>query len=66
MVNQAYKSEGNVWTGKFDLNSDTCGRGNFFNPEKKVAHSKISGYMWTAPYFPVSDKHIENMRLSMI
>ena len=26
---------GYVWTGKFHLNSDTCGRGNFFNPERK-------------------------------
>ena len=34
-VNQAYKSAGNVWTGKFDLNSDTCGRGNIFNLERK-------------------------------
>ena len=35
-VNQAYKSTGNLWTGKFDLNSDTCGRGNFFfSPERK-------------------------------
>ena len=26
---------GYVWTSKFDLNSDTCGRGYFFNPERK-------------------------------
>ena len=26
---------GYVWTGKFDLNPDTCGRGNFFNQERK-------------------------------
>ena len=24
-----------VWTSKFDLNSDTCERGYFFNPERK-------------------------------
>ena len=29
-----------VWTGKFDLNTDTCG-----------GDSKISGYVWTGPKF---------------
>ena len=24
---------GYVWQGKFDLNPDTCGRGNFLNPD---------------------------------
>ena len=57
---------------------ETCGRANsiwirirvhvkiFLIRKEKVAHSKTSGYMWTGPCFPVSDKHIENMRLSMI
>ena len=36
------KISGCVW-GKFDLNLDTCGRGNFFGNEK-VADLKISGY----------------------
>ena len=38
----------------------------FLIRKEKVTHSKTSGYLWTGPYFPVSDKHIENMRLSMI
>ena len=57
---------------------ETCGRANsiwirirvdeeiFLIRKEKVADSKISGYVWTGPYFPVSDKHIENTRLSMI
>ena len=32
-----------VWTGKFDLNLDTCGTGNFCIRKDKVADSKISG-----------------------
>jgi len=35
-----------VWTGKFDLNLDTCGSGNFWVGKEKVADSKISGYVW--------------------
>ena len=54
---------------------ETCGRANsiwirirvdveiFLIRKEKVAHSKISGYVWTGPYFPVH-KHTENMRLS--
>ena len=54
---------------------ETCGRANsiwirirvdveiFLIRKEKVAHSKISGYVWTGPYFPVY-KHTENMRLS--
>ena len=29
-----------VWTGKFDLNTDTSGRENFFIRKEKVADSK--------------------------
>ena len=36
-------SVGYVWTGKFDLHTDTCGRGNFWVLKEKVADSKISG-----------------------
>ena len=32
---------GYVWTGKFDLNMDTCGRGNFLTRKEQVADSKI-------------------------
>ena len=35
-----------VWTGKFDLNMDTCERGNFLTRKEQVADSKISGYVW--------------------
>ena len=54
---------------------ETCGRANsiwirirvdveiFLIRKEKVAHPKISGYVWTGPYFPVY-KHTENMRLS--
>ena len=38
---------GYVWTGKFDLNTDTWGRGKFLIWKEKVADSKISGYLWT-------------------
>ena len=41
------KISGYVWTGKFDLSPDTCGRGNFCIRKEKVADSKISGYEWT-------------------
>ena len=37
------KISGCVW-GKFDLNLDTCGRGNFCIRKEKVADLKISGY----------------------
>ena len=40
---------GYKWTGKFDLNTNTSGRGNFWIRKQKVADSKISGYMWTRP-----------------
>ena len=40
---------GYLWTGKFDLNTVTCGRGNFFNPERKSCGFKIFGYVWTGP-----------------
>ena len=40
-----------VWTGRFDLNPDTCGRSKFLNPKEKVADSKISRYVWTGPKF---------------
>ena len=29
-----------VWTGKFDLNMDACGHGNFLNRKEKVADLK--------------------------
>ena len=35
--------------GKFDLNTNTGGRGNFLIRKEKVADSKISGYVWTGP-----------------
>ena len=35
-----------MWTGKFDLNKDTCGVEIFESGKKKVADSKISGYLW--------------------
>ena len=38
---------GYVWTGKFDLSTDTCGRGNFWIRKEKFADSKISRYVWT-------------------
>ena len=38
-----------AWTGKFDLNTDTCGCGNFWIWKEKFADSKISGYVWTGP-----------------
>ena len=38
---------GYVWTGKFDLNTDTCGRANFWIRKEKFADSKIPGYVWT-------------------
>ena len=41
------KISGYVWTGKFDLNMDTCGRGNFCIRKEKVADLKISGYTTT-------------------
>ena len=37
--------------GKFDLNTDTCGRGNFLIQKEKVADSKISKYVWMGPLF---------------
>ena len=40
---------GYVWTSKFDLNTDTCGRGNFWIQKEEVAESQISGYSWTGP-----------------
>ena len=40
---------GYVWTGKFDLNTDTCGRGNFWILKEEFADSKMSGYVWTGP-----------------
>ena len=33
------KISGYVWTGKFDLNPDTCGRGNFCVRKEKVAEN---------------------------
>ena len=39
------KISGYVWTGKFDLNLDACGRGNFCIRKEKVADLKISGYV---------------------
>ena len=35
-----------MWTGKFDLNMDTCERGNFLTRKEQVADSNISGYAW--------------------
>ena len=42
------KISGYVWTGKFVLYSDTCGRGNFCVRKEKVDCSKISGCLWMA------------------
>lgn len=39
--------------GKFDLTTDTCGRGNFRMPKEEVADSKIPGYLWTGPQYPL-------------
>ena len=39
---------GRMWTGEFDLNTLRVG-GEFFNPEEKVADSKISGNAWRGP-----------------
>ena len=40
---------GDVWTGKSDWTTDTCGRGNFWIRKEKVVDTKISGCMWTGP-----------------
>ena len=40
---------GFVWTGKFDLNIDTCGRGNFSIRKEQVSDWKTSGFVWTGP-----------------
>ena len=40
---------GCVWTGEFDLNTLTCGRGNFLIRKEKVPDSKTSGYVRTGP-----------------
>ena len=40
---------GYVWTGKFDFNTDTCGRRNFWIRKEKFADSKISENLWTGP-----------------
>ena len=42
------KISGYVWTGKFVLYPDTCGRGNFCVRKEKVECSKISGCLWMA------------------
>ena len=39
------KRVGYVWTGKFDLNPDTCGRGNFWIGKEKFTDSKVSRYV---------------------
>ena len=39
--------------GKFDLTTDTCGRGNFRMRKEVVADSKIPGYLWTGPQYPL-------------
>ena len=46
-------SVGYVWMGKFDLTTDTCGRGNFRMRKEEVADSKIPGYLWTGPKYPL-------------
>ena len=40
-----------MWTGKLDLNMDTCERGNFLTRKEQVADSKTSGYVWTGLRF---------------
>ena len=40
---------GFVWSGKFDLNIDTCGRGNFSIRKEQVSDWKTSGFVWTGP-----------------
>ena len=40
---------GCLWTGEFDQNTPTCGRGNFSIRKEKVADLKVSGYEWTGP-----------------
>ena len=42
------KISGYVWTGKFVLYPDTCGRGNVCVRKEKVECSKISGCLWMA------------------
>ena len=39
--------------GKFDLTTDTCGRGNFRMRKEVVADSKIPGYLWTGLNYPL-------------
>ena len=41
---------GYVWTGKFDFNTDTCGRRNFWIRKEKFADSKISENLWNMPH----------------
>ena len=40
---------GYVWTGKSDMNTDTCGRGYFLIWVEETADSKVSRYVWTGP-----------------
>ena len=42
---------GYVWTGKFDLKVDTCGRGNFWIRKEKVVESQISDTPFQAAIF---------------
>ena len=42
---------GYVWTGKFDLKMDTCGRGNFWIRKEKVVESQISDMPFQAAIF---------------
>ena len=46
---------GCVWTGKFNLNT-LRGQIIFLIREKKVADSKLSGYVWASPDFPNKKK----------
>ena len=39
---------GYPWTGEFDLNTDTCGRGNFWIQKESCGFKNI-GYVWTEP-----------------
>ena len=51
--------------GKFDLTTATCGRGNFRMRKEEVADSKIPGYLWTGPKYPLQFQLGGHIRLSL-
>ena len=46
---------GYMWTSKFYLNTDTCGRGKFWIRKEKFADEKKSRYVWTGPKIKFHD-----------